>query len=173
MPTIGFDSALADPGDRASTDNHFAMTILGTYTPSVAEEITEVGFHTHAGAVNFGQIQVGVYRVSTLALIASATVTSTTTGRFATSITPVAISSGVEYAIGWRTISATVGVAQLGVGVDVGIRNTGLTGADALANPFVSAGAAIQTEFSVFATTQTVAGGSGNIKSNSMLFGMG
>lgn len=158
MPTIGFDSALSDAGDRSSGDNHFAMTIAGTYTPSVAEEITEFGFHTHAGAVNFGQIQIGVYRVSTLALIASATVTSATTpGRFTQPITPVAISAGVEYAIGWRTISASVGVAQQGMGVDVGIRNTGLTGTNTLANPFVSAGSPIQTQFSLFATTQTAA----------------
>lgn len=153
MPTIGFDTVTGFGGtDRTTADPHFAQTLGGTFTPTDSQEIFEVGFR---GSVIPATFQIGVIRTDTLALVASGTVTSNGVdqSRNVVSITPVALTVGVTYATCWRCVS-NGGTYLNSVGADRGIRNTSLTGADALANPFVNNGSALQSEFAIFATTQ-------------------
>lgn len=154
MPTIGFDTTVGfAPSARTTADPHFLINLAGTHTPGSAETITEVGFHGDAGGL--GTFEIGVYRTDTLALIVSAQVTSTGTNRFVTSVS-AAISAGVTYAIAWRCVSDAY--AQINaIGSDQGTRNTGLTGANALAATFTDTGPAITSQFAFFATTTAAA----------------
>jgi hypothetical protein len=161
MPTIGFDTTTGfGAATRPTTDPHFALTLAagGAFTPSDSQEVYEVGFYSDT--TPFASVQIGVIRADTLALIASGTVTASGSGRNVVSITPVALTTGVTYAVCWRI--ATEGTLYINpVGLDRGIRNSALTGANALANPFVNNGAALQTEFAIFATTRAVAASGG------------
>lgn len=155
MPTIGFDTSTGfAPSARTTADPHFLLNLAGTHTPGSAETITEVGFYGDAGDV--GTFEVGVYRTDTLALIVSAQVTSTGTGRFATSVS-AAISAGITYAMAWRCVADAYALIN-SIGTDQGTRNTGLTGANALAATFTDSGPAITSQFAFFATTEAAAG---------------
>lgn len=157
MPTVGLDSVGTGADTRSSSDPHFLMDLSHTHTPSGAETITEVGFHCEGTST--GTVEVGVYRLDTNALIVSANVTSTGAGRFTTSVSASA-PSGVELGMAWRTVSASVSI-HLGTaspGPDAGTRDTGLTGANALAATFTETGGPLASPRSVFATTEAAAG---------------
>lgn len=167
MPTIGYDSTTGLGGStRTTADSHFAMTLYATHTPSESENVTEVGFHCEGIA---GSFEVGVYRISTLAKVCSATVTATGSGRFTTSVSG-ALTSGVAYCIAWRCVSNCSIYLNSDVG-NTGIRNTSLTGANALADPFVDNGAALGSRWSMFATTE--AGGTSIVPHRMALLGVG
>ena len=157
MPTIGLDGVGTGADTRTSGDPHFLMDLSHTHTPAGAETITEVGFHCEGTAV--GTVEVGVYRLDTNELVVSANVTSTGAGRFTTPVSAPA--PGAQLGMSWRTVSASVAM-HLGIaspGPDAGTRNTGLTGANALAATFTETGPALGAPRAVFATTVAAAGG--------------
>jgi hypothetical protein len=134
-----------------------------TFTPSDSQEVFEVGFI--AGITTAASLQIGVYRVSTLALIAQGTATSPGVGsntRIAQAITPVALTTGVAYCIAWRQIADGSLFINTGA-TGSGGRSASLTGANALPSTFNPDGAALNPSFMVFATTQAAAGGASNV----------
>lgn len=173
MPgTIGDDSTAAGGGaDIATTDTHKLMTNYGTYTATTNDQVTTIGFRA-PGTAFYGDLEIGVYRTDTLALVASATVTSTAEGRFTTAITPVALTNGVTYAVAFRNADSTDVSVWRGYQDPAGAASD-LTGSSALAATFTNNANHFQ-RLSIFAIVEASGGGgSGNIKSHLMLSGMG
>jgi hypothetical protein len=163
MPTIGYDSTTDLGGiNLVTTDVHLIMDTYLTHTPGSAENLTLVGFHTD-GAGGNGTLEIGVYRVDTLARIATANVSNTGSGRFTAAISG-ALSSGVEYCVGMRVVSDTASYRAYYEPTPTHL--SALTGSSALADPFSTAGGGINQRYAIFAITEAAGGGG-----NSNLFG--
>lgn len=148
MATIGYDSQVGlGAYTFQNTDTHRLMDGYGTYTPTSTETVTEVGVQKRTGdTVN---VQVGVYRTDTKALIGSAVVSSSAAVTRVVTSTSFSLSSGVTYAIAFRAIAAsTVQIAYL----SNASHESALTGASALANPFVNT-VTDSTQYGIFATS--------------------
>lgn len=148
MATIGIDSQV-DLGAAgfSDTSQHFIMDGIGTYTPSSAETVTEVGIQKRLNdSVN---VEIGIYRVDTNALIGSAIVNSSAESTRVVTATSISLTSGVTYCVGFRFIgSSTAMISYSGAASNT----SALTGASALANTFVENGVE-DTKFGIFAIT--------------------
>jgi hypothetical protein len=140
-----------------TTNNHIIQNGYATYTPGSAENITDVGFHSDGSNGN-GTMEIGVYRVDTLAKVASANVSNTGSGRFTASLSG-ALSAGVAYCVAWRCVANT---ASYNVYQASAAALSALDGTSALANPFSTAGGTYNQNNAVFAITAAAGGGGGS-----------
>lgn len=148
MATIGYDSQVGQGAATfQSTDTHRLMDGFGTYTPSSAETVTEVGIQKRT--IDSVNIEIGVYRTDTKALIGSAVVNSSASVDRVVTATSFSLSAGVTYAVGFRFIGSTT--AQISY-LSSASHESALTGASALANPFVTT-VSDSTKFGIFATS--------------------
>lgn len=160
MATIGRDSDSTGTAFVVSGDNQRLMDGVGTYAAPAGQEVFEVGFYS---GTTSGTMEVGVYNTSTNALVASGTVAATATGRQSVAITPVALTNGVTYAVGWRYTNNLQVKRQADVAASVSLSNA--IGSSALENPFVDNTSNDGNVYSVFATTQASGGSISSIDS--------
>lgn len=156
MGTIGYDSTTNLAAEqRLTTSPHFIFNAYGTYTPSVTQTLTKAGFWV-PGVPDFpaGQLEIGVYQVSNKAKIASVIVTGgnpSVNTAYEANLSGT-LTAGVAYCVGWRVV-ANAAVMRYDTGSSTGDRNSGLTGATALQNPFVTTGEGLTSIWGIYAKT--------------------
>lgn len=159
MATIGYNSTVdvaTEPRD--TTTPHFILDNHGTLTPSVNQDLLKVGYWVPGTPDNTaGQVEIGIYRVSTLEKIASAIVTGGNPGvntAYEADITGTLL-AGVQYCIAFRIVVAA-SVMRYDTGNSTGDRNTGLDGTTALQSTFTKTGEGLTSIWAMYATTQDV-----------------
>lgn len=158
MATIGYNSLTSVTGETRDTSTpHFILDVNGTYTPTVNQVLVKAGVWVPASPPNpAGQIEIGVYRVDNEARIGTVTVTCGNPGvdtayeaNFAGTIT---LTAGVEYCYAWRVV-ADATVMRWDTGSSTGDRNSGVTGATPLQNPFGSTGEGLTSLWAMYVIT--------------------
>lgn len=148
MATIGIDSTSGLGNYTAATTEPHRLQFFGAYRPFSDEPVTEVGYRAGGTAGQAGQQEVGLYRTDTLAKLISTTVTGISNGRAAQSVSAT-LSGGVPYAVAFRSVASTSLIRAYNTAGTCG--TSALTGASALADPFVQS-ATDDQKYGVFAT---------------------
>lgn len=162
MGTIGYNSTTnLGAEQRLTTSPHFIFNAYGTYTPSVTQTLTKAGYWV-PGVPDFpaGQLEIGVFRVSDKAKIASAIVSGgnpSVNTAYEANLSGT-LTAGVAYCVGWRVV-ADAAVMRYDTGATTGDRNSGLTGTTALQNPFVTTGEGLTSIWGIYAITADAATG--------------
>lgn len=148
MATIGIDNQVGlGAATFSSTTPHWLMDGIATYSPSLAENVIEVGIQKRT--IDSVDVEIGVYRTDTKAKIGSANITDSSSSTRVVATVNWALIANVTYAMAVRFInSSTVQINYSGGASHASL----LAGTSALANPFVS-NAVEDTKIAIFATT--------------------
>lgn len=162
MATIGYNSTVnVASEDRLTTSPHFILNAHGTLTPGVNQDLLKVGYWVPSN-YNYaaGQIEIGVFRVSNGAKVASATVSGGAPGvntAYEANVSGTLL-AGVQYCIAWRVV-ADASVMRYDTGATTGDRNSALDGTTPLQSTFTVTGEGLTSIWAMYATTQDAAAG--------------